>query len=185
MNRNEKQLFSYIHNTLTYLLTGVGLITLGIILFLAFLGGILISDVIIIKVGALFLPFIIIFIGFLLIKEEPKTRKNVKDILKTEIGKEMVLDFPNAKEYFADNFRLGQKFLFVKDKVASLFISQIKIVRISQDQNFSHSLSVLMEDGTLIELKKFNQSEFNKNKEKVDAFVKEITVLNSEILVQV
>mgnify|MGYP003545918902 CR=1 FL=1 len=41
-----------------------------------------------------------------------------------------------------------------------------------------------MEDETLIKLKDFNQSDFNKNKEEIDAFLNEITFLNSEILVK-
>ena len=96
----------------------------------------------------------------------------------------MILDFPNAKKYFADSLRLGQKFLFRKDEDAPLFISKIKIVVLSRKQDFSYSLSVVMDDNTMIKLKDFKQIEFNKYKEELDALLKDLKVLNSEILVK-
>lgn len=184
MNNNEKQLFSYIHKTFKNLLIGVALMLLGIAGICGFIALISSDGVKIIKFGSLIFSVVFVWLGFTFIKDEPKERKNIKDILKTEAGKEMIFDFPNAKKYFSDSFRLGQKFLFIKDKEVPLFTSKIKIVGVPQNQDFSYSLSVLMEDGSLIKLKNFNQSEFNKNKEEIDAFLKEITILNSEILVK-
>ena len=136
------------------------------------------------KIGIFILPVVFIFVGFSFIKDEPRKRKNIKDLLKTAAGQEMIWDFSNTKKYLSDRFRLGRKFLFVKDKETPVVISKIRIIGVSQRQDSSYSLSVFMEDGSAAELRRFSQSEYNKNIKEIDAFLKEFTILNSEIVIK-
>ena len=84
---NKKQLFNYIHKTPKYILIGIALILLGITGICGFVALASSDGVKIIKFGALGASVLLVFGGFAFIVQEPKERRNIKEILKTNDGK--------------------------------------------------------------------------------------------------